>query len=71
MGQLTDEILGAPVPVGLTPQEVLQAQRDILEAGLRLALAALAQGSAEGARTHLEEALQRSIEAGALPRQAP
>ncbi len=67
MGQLTDEILGAPVPAGATPQGILQAQRDILEAGLRLALAALAQDSSQAARAHLEEALQRSIEAGALP----
>ena len=67
VGQIADEILGAPVPTGVTPADVLQEQRDILEAGLRLGLAALAQGSPETARAHLEEALQRSIEAGAHP----
>lgn len=67
VGQITDEILGAPVPVGVTPADVLQEQRDILEAGVRLGLAALAQGSPETARAHLEECLQRSIEAGAHP----
>jgi Tfp pilus assembly protein PilF len=67
VGQIADEILGAPVPVGVTSSDVLQEQRDILEAGVRLGLAALAQGSPETARAHLEEALQRSIEAGAHP----
>ncbi|MDB5544271.1 MAG: hypothetical protein JWO64_1420 [Hyphomicrobiales bacterium] len=65
VGQIADEILGAPVPTGVTPIDVLQEQRDILEAGVRLGLSALAQGSPETARAHLEEALQRSIEAGA------
>lgn len=67
VGQIADEILGAPVPAGVTSADVLQEQRDILEAGLRLGLSALAQGSPETARAHLEEALQRSIEAGAHP----
>ena len=67
VGQIAEEILGAPVPTGVTPADVLQEQRDILEAGVRLGLAALAQGSPETARSHLEEALQRSIEAGAHP----
>ena len=67
VGQIADEILGAPVPTGVTPADVLQEQRDILEAGLRLGLAALAQGSPEQARAHLEEALQRCVEAGAHP----
>jgi hypothetical protein len=67
VGQIADEILGAPVPTGVTPIDVLQEQRDILEAGVRLGLSALAQGSPETARAHLEEALQRSIEAGAHP----
>lgn len=71
VGQIADEILGAPVPLGVTPVDVLQEQRDILEAGLRLGLAALAQGSPETARAHLEEALQRSVEAGAHPVQTP
>lgn len=66
-GQLADEILGVPVPSAVTPVDVLQAQRDILEAGVRLGLAALAQGSPETARAHLEETLQRAIEAGSRP----
>jgi Tfp pilus assembly protein PilF len=67
VGQIAQEILGAPVPANVTPADVLQEQRDILEAGVRLGLSALAQGSPETARAHLEEALQRSIEAGAHP----
>ena len=67
VGQIVQEIVGAPVPASVTPKDVLQEQRDILEAGVRLALAALAQGSPETARAHLEEALQRSIESGAHP----
>jgi Tfp pilus assembly protein PilF len=67
VGQIAQEILGAPVPASVTPADVLQEQRDILEAGVRLGLAALAQGSPETAHAHLEEALQRSIEAGAHP----
>ena len=54
------------MPTGVTSADVLQEQRDILEAGVRLGLAALAQGSPETARSHLEEALQRSIEAGLI-----
>jgi Tfp pilus assembly protein PilF len=43
----------------------LQQQRDILEAGIRLALSALAQGDAETAQSELEEALRRSTSATA------
>lgn len=67
VGQIADELLGPSIPSGTTPAEVLQEQRDILEAGVRLGLAALAQESPETARAHLEEALQRCVEAGARP----
>jgi Tfp pilus assembly protein PilF len=67
VGQIADEILGAPVPAGATPAEALQEQRDVLEAGVRLGLAALAQDSPETARAHLEEALQRCGDIAARP----
>jgi Tfp pilus assembly protein PilF len=52
----TQDIQGAETPAGAD----LQEQRDILEAGIRLALSALAQGDAETAQSELEEALRRS-----------
>lgn len=67
MGQLADEILGPGTPAGVTAADVVQEQRDRLEAGVRLALSALAQNDPEQARALLEEALQRATEAGAHP----
>ena len=58
-GQVAEEILGTPTPEGVDPTQQLQEQRDILEAGVRLALSALAQSEPDTARSHLEEALQR------------
>jgi Tfp pilus assembly protein PilF len=57
----TQDIHGAATPACAA----LQEQRDILEAGIRLALSALAQGDAETAQSELEEALQRSTSATA------
>ncbi|MBX9740953.1 MAG: hypothetical protein K2X62_12800 [Beijerinckiaceae bacterium] len=59
--QFAEEVLGAPTPEPVDEPASLQKQRDILEAGIRLALSALANGDADTARSHLEEALQRSL----------
>lgn len=67
LGQIADELLGASVPAGTSPQGLAQQQCDALEAGVRLALSALSQGSPETARAHLEEALQRATAMGARP----
>lgn len=65
--QFTDEVLGAPTPEPIDRQTSLQKQRDILEAGIRLALSALAESDADLARSHLEEALQRTLALNAQP----
>lgn len=57
----TQDMQDAAPPTGAD----LQEQRDILEAGIRLALAALAQGDVETAQAELEEALRRSTSATA------
>jgi Tfp pilus assembly protein PilF len=60
VGEISDEILGASTPAGADWKQTMQEQRDILEAGIRLALSALAQGDPDTAQSQLTDALQRA-----------